>query len=227
LIPARNEAATIGRIVRGCLAAGFAVSVIDDGSGDETALRAAEAGAWVISGLSPHHGKTAALREALRQLPDGTEWLFFMDGDGQHHPSDLDRFWNRRAGGELLVGNRVPDARSMPPLRCWTNRAMSALLRGSGIRDSQCGFRLVRRAWLGPWLPRGNQFQFETEMALFATTRPTRIVNLPIPATYAGERSRIVPWRDALNFASCFLGQWKSSHDYPKNRSGSACETFP
>jgi limonene-1,2-epoxide hydrolase len=39
-------------------------------------------------------------------------------------------------------------------------------------------------------------------MALLATARPTRVVNLPIAAIYARERSKIMPWRDAVNFAA-------------------------
>jgi hypothetical protein len=91
----------------------------------------------------------------------------------------------------------------MPLLRRWTNRAMSAVLRRSGIIDSQCGFRLVRRAWLGSWRPVGHHFQFESEMALFAAARSARVLNLPIAATYALEKSKIVPWRDTLNFVRC------------------------
>ena len=82
---------------------------------------------------------------------------------------------------------------------------MSSVLSRSGIRDSQCGFRLIRRSWLGRWLPAGHHFQFESEMALLAASRPTRVVNLPIPATYAQEESKIVPWRDAVNFARCLV----------------------
>jgi glycosyltransferase involved in cell wall biosynthesis len=205
LIPARNEAATIGRVVRGCVSAGFSVEVIDDASHDATALLAAQAGAEAVILSGPHHGKTAALHHALARLPASVEWLIFLDGDGQHHPADLDRFWSVRAQADLVVGNRFPDAGRMPFLRRWTNCAMSALLRRSGIVDSQCGFRLVRRAWLGAWLPHGHHFQFETEMALFAAARGGRIVNLPIAATYGREESKIVPWRDALNFARCLL----------------------
>jgi len=207
LIPARNEAATIGQVVRGCRCAGFSVTVIDDASSDDTALIAAQAGAEVLVSPGPHHGKTAALHHALARLPNCVEWLVFLDGDGQHHPADLDRFWCLRHDADLIVGNRFPDAAHMPVLRRWTNRTMSALLRRSRIHDSQCGFRLVRRAWLGDWLPAGHHFQFETEMALFAATHPGRIVNLPIAATYAREESKIVPWRDALNFARCLLPQ--------------------
>jgi len=197
LIPARNEAATIGQIVRGCRRAGFSV----------TAALAAQAGADVLPLPGPHHGKTAALHHAMARLPrrESIDWLILLDGDGQHHPADLDRFWDMRSEADLVVGNRFDDAARMPLLRRWTNRAMSGLLRRSGIVDSQCGFRLVRRAWLGDWLPAGHHFQFETEMALLAATRPCRILNLPIAATYNREESKIVPWRDALNFARCLL----------------------
>jgi hypothetical protein len=128
-----------------------------------------------------------------------------MDGDGQHRPADLDRFWRLREHADLIVGNRMPDVARMPLLRRWTNRAMSAFLRRSRILDSQCGFRLVRRAWLDAWLPGGHHFQFETEMALLAATRPCRVVNLPIAAIYADEQSKIVPGRDAVNFAKCLF----------------------
>jgi glycosyltransferase involved in cell wall biosynthesis len=202
-IPARDEAATISDVVRGCRNAGFAVTVLDDGSRDQTAHQARVGGARVLSFHGPHHGKTAVLRHALAYLADELEWIALMDGDGQHDPADLDRFWATRQGADLVVGNRLPDAARMPPLRRWTNRAMSFLLRESGIADSQCGFRFVRRAWLGDWLPRGDHFQFESELALAAASRGARVVNLPIAATYGREESKIAPWRDAVNFAAC------------------------
>ena len=211
LIPARNEAATIGAVVRGCREAGFAVTVIDDASTDATASLARQAGAEVLATRGPHHGKTAALRHALLTSPADCDWFFFLDGDGQHDPADLARFWAAREDADLIVGNRLPDAARMPLLRRWTNRAMSAVLRRSGIADSQCGFRLVRRAWLGAWLPGGHHFQFESEMALLAAVRTTRVLNLPIAATYAREESKIVPLRDAVNFARC-LWRHRSLH---------------
>jgi hypothetical protein len=44
-------------------------------------------------------------------------------------------------------------------------------------------------------------------MALLAATRPCRVVNLPIDAIYAGEQSKIMPGRDAMNFARCFIAR--------------------
>lgn len=205
LIPARNESAAIGRVVRGCRRHGFAVVVIDDASRDDTAALAREAGAEVLSVPGPSHGKTAALQHGLTRLPASVEWIFFLDGDGQHRPADLPRFWECRHEADMIVGNRFPDAARMPPARRLTNRLMSALLRRSGVRDSQCGFRLVRRAWLGRWVPAGHHFQFESELALLAATHPTRVINLPIEAIYGAERSKISPWRDAVNFARCLI----------------------
>jgi glycosyltransferase involved in cell wall biosynthesis len=217
-IPARNEAATIGAVVRGCRAAGFpCVTVIDDASSDSTAFLARQAGAEVLARSGPHHGKTAALRQALVAAPGDIEWLFFLDGDGQHDPADLARFWAARTEADLIVGNRLPDAARMPFLRRWTNRVMSAVLRRCGVTDSQCGFRLVRGAWLGAWRPAGHHFQFESEMALLAASQPTRVVNLPIAATYAREESKIVPWRDAMNFAWC-LWQNRAPRPLPELR---------
>jgi glycosyltransferase involved in cell wall biosynthesis len=210
LIPARNEAPTIAPIVHGCRDAGFNVLVIDDGSRDPTALLARRAGAEVLTITGPCHGKTVALREALARLPAAVEWIFLLDGDGQHDPADLERFWTARAQADLIVGNRLPHAACMPLLRRWTNRAMSSLLRRSRILDSQCGFRLIRRTWLGDWLPLGHHFQFETEIALLAATRPCRVLNLPIAAVYASEQSKINPWRDSLNFARCLLRHRKA-----------------
>ncbi len=222
-IPARNEAVAIGAVVRGCRAAGFPfVTVIDDASTDSTAFLARQAGAKVLARRGLQHGKTAALRHALLTAPAGIEWFFFLDGDGQHDPADLARFWAARDEADLIVGNRMPDAARMPLLRRWTNRVMSAALRRCGIADSQCGFRLVRRAWLGAWLPAGHHFQFESEMALLATSRPTRVLNLPIAATYAREESKIVPWRDALNFARCL---WR--HRAPRPLAGLRVDAAP
>jgi glycosyltransferase involved in cell wall biosynthesis len=226
LIPARNEAATIGPVVRECLRAGFHVRVIDDHGDDDTARLAAEAGADVLTLTGPCHGKTAALRHALTRPSATIDWFFFLDGDGQHDPRDLERFWNLRHHADLIVGNRLSDAARMPLLRRWTNRAMSTLLRRGGIADSQCGFRLVRRAWLGSWLPTGHHFEFETEMALLAATRPCRLLNLPIRATYAREISKIVPWRDTLNFVRC-LTQRGGSRALPSLRPAAEINGHP
>lgn len=211
LIPARNEARTIARVVSECRRQGATVWVLDDASEDATASLARVAGAEVKRYADQALGKTAILRAAMQELQersdlDPYQWLATMDGDGQHDPSDLPRFCAQLDQADLVVGNRLNDARHMPFLRRWTNRGMSALLAwlyGGELSDTQCGFRLIRRSALGLWLPRGRRFEFETEIHVAARTRQWRMRQVPIAAIYRDEQSGIFWPVDALRFARC------------------------
>ncbi len=211
LIPARNEARTIAHVVAGCRSQGATVWVLDDASEDATASLARVAGAEVKQYAAQALGKTAILREAMRELQgrsdlDAFQWLAMMDGDGQHDPADLPRFGAQLEGADMVVGNRLHDAQHMPFLRRWTNRGMSALLAwlyGGEVSDTQCGFRLLRRSVLGVWLPRGRRFEFETEVHVAARTRQWRIRQVAIAAIYRDEQSGIFWPVDALRFARC------------------------
>jgi glycosyltransferase involved in cell wall biosynthesis len=208
LIPARNEAAQIAKVVRGCLEAGAReVWVLDDASRDATTEEAHSAGALVWSFLKPM-GKTGALRAALGKLPHHVKWVFFLDGDGQHPPSAMPKFWEQRHDADCLIGDRCADDRRMPWIRRATNRAMSTFLNRIAqplvpVPDTQCGMRLVRRWLFQGWLPRGRHFEFETELFLHAATNGARFANVPLPAVYAGEQSKIFWPRDALRFGAC------------------------
>lgn len=204
LIPARNEAAHIGAVVAGCCRRDFTTWVLDDGSSDATAIIAREQGATVHTLHA--QGKTAALRWALQQLPAEIDWVIFMDGDGQHQPSDLDEFWARAEQADLLIGNRWADVRQMPWLRRVVNWLMTRtvnFLSGGNAPDTQCGFRLVRHSAIAGWLPRGRHFEFETELYLHVLRGGGRIDSVPLRAVYGSEKSKIFWPRDAWRFFRC------------------------
>jgi len=211
LVPARNEAAAIGHVVAGCREAGARVWVLDDASTDATARVAQHAGAEVKRFADHPLGKTSLLREALREVGalrdnDQPEWLAFLDGDGQHDPADLPRFVALKDEVEMVIGNRMGEAEKMPPARRWTNRGMSALLRGlfgGEAADTQCGFRLVRRAALAGWLPRGRRYEFETEIYIHARRQGWRVRQADIACIYRGEKSGIAWPVDTLRFVRC------------------------
>lgn len=207
LIPAHNESAHIGEIVSGCRAQDFSVWVLDDGSNDPTALEAVMHGAKVLR-RDRIEGKTSILRWALAQIPEDIQWVIFMDGDGQHQPSDLEKFWSRRNDAGLVIGNRWADVAQMPWRRRLTNRAMTWLincLSGGHAPDTQCGFRLAQRRLLQDWLPQGKHFEFETELYLHALKLKAKIESVPLRAVYGAEKSKIFWPRDAWRFVKCLL----------------------
>jgi hypothetical protein len=110
LIPAYNEGERIGRVIREIkdIFPSIGILVIDDGSKDDTKLRALEAGAQVIS--HPFNlGYGTALQTGYRYaLRKGCEEIAQMDGDGQHDPAFIETLLNtvRRGEGDIAVGSR-------------------------------------------------------------------------------------------------------------------------
>ena len=91
IIPAYNEAGVIGAVVRQIrttpIAIDYEILVVDDGSADNTAQEAREAGAQTVS-LLRNLGYGYALLTGYRfAIANGFRLVIQMDGDGQHAPN--------------------------------------------------------------------------------------------------------------------------------------------
>jgi glycosyltransferase involved in cell wall biosynthesis len=205
LIPAYNEAARIGSVVRRVREAGFAALVVDDGSRDTTVAVAREAGAEVLES-SQNGGKGAALRRGFRRALEGPcQAVILMDADGQHDPGELRLFVEALAKREadLLIGDRMHCPGGMSPLRKLTNSCLSGLLSlisKSRVSDTQCGFRAITREALASLDLRTSRFEIESEMILEAARRGWRVGSVKIACRYGDEKSRINPLLDTLRF---------------------------
>jgi glycosyltransferase involved in cell wall biosynthesis len=205
VIPCFNEGASIAALVAAARKHLPLVLVVDDGSTDDTPVRAQSAGATVVR-HAQNLGKGAALKTGLCQArKQGFEWAFTLDGDGQHAPDDMPAFLQcaEQTGTLLVVGNRMHNARAIPWLRrqvnCWMSRQLSRRA-GKHLPDSQCGFRLIH---LGTWaaLPlKTEHFEVESEMlmAFLAAEHPVAFV--PIQVIGRGRSSHIHPVADSLQW---------------------------
>src|SRR6266704_2780452 len=181
VIPAYQDEKHIGDIVRRTRERLHYVLVVDDGSTDQTAQRAREAGAEVI-GVS------------------------LLDSDGQHLPEEIDRFLAAvtcATQRTFLIGNRMNNLAGMPFIRRVVNRYMSSQISrlcGQDIPDTQCGFRMLDRQLIPELLGGGHRFDYDTEVLIIASRKGYRIESVPITTVYTDQVSKIRPLRDAVRF---------------------------
>ena len=158
VVPAWNEAESVGMVVKEIAAAapGATVIVIDDASTDATAEVARTAGAKVVTNVF-NLGVGGAVRVGIRYaLAHGFEAVVQLDGDGQHDPRDIAALLaplDPDGPPQLVVGARFAGRGDVTVP--WARRAAMRLLAGylsrmTGTRltDVTSGFRAQNRAAL-------------------------------------------------------------------------------
>jgi len=106
VIPARNEAHSIGEVVSQVKKYITDVIVVDDGSEDGTREKALEAGAAVIS-HPLNRGVGAALRTGYRAAFErGTDYIIQIDGDFQHDPKYIPELLEEALDCDMVIGSR-------------------------------------------------------------------------------------------------------------------------
>jgi glycosyltransferase involved in cell wall biosynthesis len=207
VIPAHNEAQTIGPLVEAVRALGFDCIVVDDGSVDKTDTVARQAHAVVLK-TTTKNGKGSALKVGFDYvIKNGYEAMIAMDGDGQYSPSDIASFvaCYQNTNADIINGNRMHDPRGMPLVRLATNRLMSWMISffcRQNIQDTQCGFRLIKTNVLQAIKLESSDFEIETEVLIKASKKGFKIASVDIQTIYRDEVSKIQPFRDTFRFMS-------------------------
>lgn len=168
--------------------------VVDDGSRDETAERAAQAGAEVIRHPS-NRGKGAALRTGLEWAAErGFETVVTVDADGQHPAGEAVRLALLDAPAEALVlGVRDLVRAGAPRPNRFSNAFSNVFLSAYGrmrLRDTQCGLRRYPVRLTLALNPRDPGYAFEAEIILRFARGGHLIVQEPVDVIYPPEDER-------------------------------------
>jgi glycosyltransferase involved in cell wall biosynthesis len=147
VVPAHNEAASVGEVVRRIAAVGYPVLVLDDGSTDATASEAAEAGATVVT-MPVNLGVGGAMRAGFRYaVGHGYGRVVQVDADLQHPPEDIPKLIEAaNDGADLVIGSRFAEGYRAEGYRKAAMRGIAAIVsRMVGIKldDVTSGFRVV------------------------------------------------------------------------------------
>jgi glycosyltransferase involved in cell wall biosynthesis len=196
IIPALDEEAAIGETVaRLDRRLVDEVIVVDNGSRDRTAERAAAAGARVIP--EPRRGYGRACLSGV-EAAAGADLLVFLDGDGSDVPEDLVRLLApiERGEADLVLGSRALGRRepgSLSTHQVLGNRLVLALVRLLyGIRLTDFGpFRAIRAEALARLGMAHPTYGWPIEMVAKAAKRGLRIVEVPVDWRRRVGRSKV------------------------------------
>ena len=185
IIPALNEAESIGHVVAELPWSAIAECiVVDNGSTDATARIAAESGARVVQ--SPRGYGAACLAGSNAALA-ASDILVYMYGDGADVPAFLDRLIAPTAAGEadFAIGSRLRGTRepgSMLPSQVFAGRFVGFLLRHlQGVRyTDMCAFRAIRRSCLAPMKMSEMTYGWNLDVQIKAAQRGLRSVEIPV-----------------------------------------------
>jgi glycosyltransferase involved in cell wall biosynthesis len=139
VIPAYNEETTREEVVSGVSRHVGEVIVVDDGSSDDTADKAVEAGAVLLKNDENVGNRLSLIREY--RAAKGED-VVTLDSDGQHHPDDVPHLVGPilKDRADLVIGIR-------PELPHFSERVITTLTRLKvKVEDASSGFRAIRKS---------------------------------------------------------------------------------
>lgn len=193
IIPALNEEESIGPLVTATLKQPIdTVIVVDNASTDQTARRAHQAGAQVISESRRGYGYACAAGAAATDA----DIVVFLDGDYSCLPEEISNllapFWRDEA--DLVIGSRELGhiaAGAMPSHQRFGNWLMARLMNMLyGFKLTDLGpYRAIRRELLESLEMREMTFGWPTEMTVKAIRQQARVIEVPVSwhRRYAGQ----------------------------------------
>jgi glycosyltransferase involved in cell wall biosynthesis len=196
IIPALNEAASIGPIVASLLDRGIGrVVVADGGSVDATAALAREAGATVVVQRERGYGSAclAGIAEA-----DGASVLLFLDGDGAEDLDSAVRVAETLLRGDagIVLGKRVVEpgeagaqtllARGGNALCAWWLRVAF----GATISDF-ASMKAVRRETYEQLHPEQRRYGWTAQLIARAARERVAMIEISVPYRRRSGRSKV------------------------------------
>jgi dolichyl-phosphate beta-glucosyltransferase len=240
VIPAYNEEfrieVTVRDIVGYCRAGGrsFEVILVDDGSRDGTTsvgrLLSEQFPELRLIRLAANHGKGYAVRTGVVNAVGRT--ILFADADGATPISEIERLESAlNSGADVAVGSRALPATDVEVhakfYRHLIGRTFHLLvewLADSGVKDTQCGFKLFQSRVAHDLFSRMrmNGFSFDVEVLVMARQRGYRVTEVPVNWTHQpGSKVRLT--LDSLRMAAdlvrirahCLSGEYEVPHLTP------------
>jgi glycosyltransferase involved in cell wall biosynthesis len=211
LIPAYNEAATIGSVLDGVAGLGLdhELVVVDDGSSDDTAAiveaYAADDPGRVVFLRQRNQGKGSAVRAAIGAMTG--DIAVIQDADMEYDPADVPKLIDPilRGAADVVFGSRLSGGEPQRAYLFWHlmgNRFLSLLtgaLFNTTLSDMETGYKAFRVEVLRSLRLTQDDFGIEPEITGEVCRRGLRVYEVPV--AYYGrthEEGKRITWRDGF-----------------------------
>jgi glycosyltransferase involved in cell wall biosynthesis len=194
VIPCQNEGRSIAKVVADFhrVLPEAQIVVVDNASTDDTAARAAEAGATVVR--ETRRGKGFAVVRGFRAACE-TDFVVLVDGDDTYPAEEVHTLLEGlRSGADMAIGTRLHswDAAAYPPGHTLGNRLFIWLVRvlfGVRTHDLFSGYRAFTQRFLvlSPLIAQG--FEIEAELSMQALAGGFVVTESPVHYRARGEGS--------------------------------------
>lgn len=214
VIPAKNEAGTITKVITEVKLHADEVIVVDGHSSDATADLARQAGATVLA--DPGRGKGSGIREGIRRATGDV--IVFIDADCSHDPADIPRLvqplLDDRA--EMVIGSRLLGGSD----ELHGNFSNYVRMVGAGfitliinlrwrqeLTDVENGFRALATPAARNLGLQAEDFDIEQEMVMKALGQKLRILEVPSHEyKRAAGQSKLPTWKGLKFLWRLFIG---------------------
>jgi glycosyltransferase involved in cell wall biosynthesis len=202
ILPAFNAESTLGAVVKGLrqVLPRARIIGVNDGSADGTGALLRSVCDRTIE-FSENRGKGEALRVAFKAaLETDCRAVLTIDSDGQHDPAFAPSILEALDRYHIAIGTRDLTQQQVPKHRRVANFLSSfatRLVSGGAVRDSQSGYRGIRREVLEVVHAEGDRYEFETDFIIRAAHAGFTITNVPISTIY-GSASYFREFHDAM-----------------------------
>jgi len=198
-IPAYNEESHIENLIKSAKNHVDSVVVCDDGSTDNTANIAKNAGAIVIS-HKRNKGYGASVISLFNYARENNvDAMITIDGDGQHNPDQIPLLLNTisKHNVDVVIGSRFLNSNIEAP--GYRQRGIKIITSTANygtdlkVSDSQSGFRSYSKIAINAIHPTEEGMSVSTEILLKISNKGLSLAEVPITISYDGDTSQHHP----------------------------------
>jgi glycosyltransferase involved in cell wall biosynthesis len=189
IIPAFNEGKTIAKVVEGSLPFVDQIIVVDDGSQDDTAQLASQAGATVYRHPKNRGAGAATITGLKASIEHNGDIMITCDADGQHVLEDIPKIVNclLENNVDVVSGSRLISPVGMPLIRVVYNKIaniVTFIFFGLWVTDSQSGFKCFTKEAVLKMNLKSNGWEICSEIIKEIKNKKLKFREYPIKVLY-------------------------------------------